>query len=185
MRALNSDRKRGASTVSAQARSCRDRTDSARRRWCGRDTRPASQRAGYSRARHERGINRHGNRQRIVQRAAAQVGRVHFVRTDIVLDHARKRAASHSARARPAGNVAAREHHAMRHIQPHHSELAARTQHGIGRLGVARHVGSAPALTFPGTVSAPPITTTRPIDIISAASRSRASARLVSGPVAT
>ena len=29
----------------------------------------------------------------------------------------------------------------MRHIQPHHSELAARTQHGIGRLGVARHVG--------------------------------------------
>ena len=42
---------------------------------------------------------------------------------------------------------------------------------------------SAPALTFPGTVSAPPITTTRPIDIIAAASRSKASARLESGPI--
>ena len=46
-------------------------------------------------------------------------------------------------------------------------------------------LASAPALTLPGTVSAPPITTTRPMDIIAAASRSRASARLVSGPVAT
>ena len=76
-----------------------------------------------------------------MQRAAAQVGRVHFVRTDIVLDHARKRAASHSARARPAGNVATCEHHAVRHIQAHHGELAARAQHSVGSLGVARHVG--------------------------------------------
>ena len=29
----------------------------------------------------------------------------------------------------------------MRHIQTHHSELAARTQHGIGRLGITCHVG--------------------------------------------
>ena len=29
----------------------------------------------------------------------------------------------------------------MRHIQTHHGELAARAQHGIGSLGVARHVG--------------------------------------------
>ena len=29
----------------------------------------------------------------------------------------------------------------MRHIQAHHGELAARAQHGIGRLGIACHVG--------------------------------------------
>ena len=46
-------------------------------------------------------------------------------------------------------------------------------------------LASAPALTLPGTVKAPPITTTRPMDIIAAASRSKASAKFESGPVAT
>ena len=29
----------------------------------------------------------------------------------------------------------------MRHVQAHHGELAARAQHGVGRLGITCHVG--------------------------------------------
>ena len=90
---------------------------------------------------HERGINRHGNGKRIVQRTTTQVGCVHLVRANVVLDHTRKCAARHGARARPTGNVAARQHHAMRHVKTNHGEFAARAQHGVSGLGVARHVG--------------------------------------------
>ena len=76
-----------------------------------------------------------------MQRAAAQVGRIHLVRANIVLDHACKRATGHGARARPTRNVAARQHHAMRHVQTNHGELAARAQHGVSRLGIACHIG--------------------------------------------
>ena len=173
MRVLNSDKKRGASMVSATSALLSGSATRRSSQWCGRDTRPAGRRAGYSRARPRAWVNRHGDGKRIVQRAATQVGGVHLVRANVVFHHARKRATSMVPE--PVQPAMSRRVSTTRCVTSRPTIVSLRPERSTtsAASGSLAMLASAPALTFPGTVSAPPITTTRPIDIIAAASRSK------------